>query len=118
MAGRRPNVSKSAQGRHLCAVPEPPADDDCPCFGSERVAPCRLLVGAAAERCSHWPRTSSAHCNAVLVRPTILIAESANFSATAVARLRAVGDVILSDLDRQGLLFMVKNADVLWVRLR
>jgi D-3-phosphoglycerate dehydrogenase / 2-oxoglutarate reductase len=52
------------------------------------------------------------------VRPTILVTESLNFSDAAAQRLRSAGRLILSDLDRQGMLAMAGEADVLWVRLR
>ena len=48
----------------------------------------------------------------------ILIAESDGFSPEALARLRAGADVITADLDREGLLAAIPEADVLWVRLR
>ena len=51
-------------------------------------------------------------------RPTILVAESDGFSAEALDRLRARGHVVTADLDRAGLLAAVRDADVLWVRLR
>lgn len=52
------------------------------------------------------------------MRATILIAESSNFSEAAVARLQKAGYVILADVDRQGLLSVIPEAEVLWVRLR
>lgn len=52
------------------------------------------------------------------MRPTILVAESERFSPEAVAILERVGDVRLADLDRRGLLAAVRDAEVLWVRLR
>jgi D-3-phosphoglycerate dehydrogenase len=48
----------------------------------------------------------------------IVVAEASGFSAEAASLLRECGDVILADLDRAGLLSTVKEADVLWVRLR
>jgi D-3-phosphoglycerate dehydrogenase / 2-oxoglutarate reductase len=51
-------------------------------------------------------------------RPRILVAESGGFSERAVALLRGIGDVVLADLDRRGLVGAVGEADVLWVRLR
>lgn len=51
-------------------------------------------------------------------KPTILIAESANFSTEAADLLRAAGNVLLADLDRPGLMDAVGPVDVLWVRLR
>lgn len=48
----------------------------------------------------------------------VLIAESFGFSPEAVATVRRVGEVVLADLDRPGLLAAVTGADVLWVRLR
>lgn len=52
------------------------------------------------------------------MKPRILVAEADRFSSRAVALLRQVGDVILADLDRADLLSAVREADVLWVRLR
>jgi D-3-phosphoglycerate dehydrogenase / 2-oxoglutarate reductase len=52
------------------------------------------------------------------VQPTILVTESLNFSDAAAERLRSAARVVLSDLDRQGLLSAVGEAEVLWVRLR
>jgi len=40
------------------------------------------------------------------------------FSETAADRLRSAGRVVLADLNREGLLAAVAEADVLWVRLR
>jgi len=54
----------------------------------------------------------------MLSKPTILIAEAENFSPMAVKQLRQVGDVVMADLDRPGLLAAVSEVDVLWVRLR
>jgi D-3-phosphoglycerate dehydrogenase len=51
-------------------------------------------------------------------RPRILVAEAAGFPASAAGVLRESGDLLLADLDRDGLLRMVASADVLWVRLR
>jgi D-3-phosphoglycerate dehydrogenase / 2-oxoglutarate reductase len=48
----------------------------------------------------------------------ILIAESEAFSPAAADVLRGLGPVTLADLDREGLLRAVPDADVLWVRLR
>ena len=48
----------------------------------------------------------------------ILVAESSGFSSEAASLLREYGDVILADLDRAGLLSEIKEAEVLWVRLR
>jgi D-3-phosphoglycerate dehydrogenase len=50
--------------------------------------------------------------------PTILVTESSGFSPKAAALLAEVGDPILDDLDRPGLVRAARNADVLWVRLR
>jgi D-3-phosphoglycerate dehydrogenase / 2-oxoglutarate reductase len=50
--------------------------------------------------------------------PKILVAEAGGFSAEAVAVLRQVGEVVLADLDRQGLLSAVRDTDLLIVRLR
>ena len=52
------------------------------------------------------------------MRPTILIAESSNFSDAAARRLAESGQTILADLDRPALLKAAATADVLWVRLR
>ncbi len=51
-------------------------------------------------------------------KPVILVTESLDFSKEAVAMLRRVGKVVLSDLDRPRLLRAVAQADVLWIRLR
>jgi D-3-phosphoglycerate dehydrogenase len=51
-------------------------------------------------------------------KPRILISESGGFSTRAAARLRQAGEVVLADLDRNDLLFAVRDVDVLWVRLR
>ena len=51
-------------------------------------------------------------------KPKILLAESSGFSCEAAALLRRHGDLVLVDLDRAGLLAAVKEAEVLWVRLR
>ena len=48
----------------------------------------------------------------------ILVTEADGFAGEAVALLQQVGDLILADLDRPGLLAEVREADVLWVRLR
>jgi D-3-phosphoglycerate dehydrogenase len=48
----------------------------------------------------------------------ILVAECRGFSSEAAALLREHGDLVLADLDRTGLLSAVKEADVLWIRLR
>jgi D-3-phosphoglycerate dehydrogenase len=48
----------------------------------------------------------------------ILISESTGFSTNAVNLLRRKGTVILANLDRKELLSAIKEADVLWVRLR
>lgn len=49
---------------------------------------------------------------------TILVTESSNFSQPAANRLQEAGRVIWADLDRPGLLSVVTQATVLWVRLR
>jgi D-3-phosphoglycerate dehydrogenase len=54
----------------------------------------------------------------VTALPRILVAESDGFPAEAFARLSQAGNVILADLDRAGLREALKDADVLWVRLR
>jgi D-3-phosphoglycerate dehydrogenase / 2-oxoglutarate reductase len=51
-------------------------------------------------------------------RPRILVAESSGFSSEAATLLRRHGGLVLADLDRAGLLFAIKEANVLWVRLR
>jgi D-3-phosphoglycerate dehydrogenase len=51
-------------------------------------------------------------------RPRVLIAEPKGFPPEAEAALAICADVRKEDLDRQGLLRRVPEADVLWVRLR
>lgn len=51
-------------------------------------------------------------------RPKLLVAESVGFSCAALARLREAMVVVDANLDRPGLLGAVRDADVLWVRLR
>jgi D-3-phosphoglycerate dehydrogenase len=46
------------------------------------------------------------------------VAESAGFSERAAVLLRRVGDLVLADLDRRGLVDAAGEADALWVRLR
>lgn len=53
-----------------------------------------------------------------MIRPRILVTESSKFSARAAALLGRAGDLVLADFDREGLLSAVREADVLWVRLR
>jgi D-3-phosphoglycerate dehydrogenase / 2-oxoglutarate reductase len=48
----------------------------------------------------------------------ILVSESAGFSSAAAEVLGQLGEPVLVDLDRDGLLAAVRDADVLWVRLR
>ena len=48
----------------------------------------------------------------------IVVSESREFSPRAANLLRQAGQVVFADLDRQGLLAAVREADVLWVRLR
>ncbi|MCX6360317.1 MAG: hydroxyacid dehydrogenase [Armatimonadetes bacterium] len=48
----------------------------------------------------------------------IVVAESDGFSPAAAERLRGLGDVAFADADRAGLAALVRDADVLWVRLR
>jgi D-3-phosphoglycerate dehydrogenase / 2-oxoglutarate reductase len=48
----------------------------------------------------------------------ILVAESSEFSTKAAEQLSQVGELVLADIDRSGLLTAVGAADVLWVRLR
>ena len=50
--------------------------------------------------------------------PRILIAEERDFSPAALDLLRKIGRVTLADLGRDDLLRSVRDADVLWVRLR
>jgi D-3-phosphoglycerate dehydrogenase len=52
------------------------------------------------------------------MRRTILVSESSNFSSAAAKRLEQAGRVTWADLDRPGLLANVRQADLLWVRLR
>jgi phosphoglycerate dehydrogenase-like enzyme len=49
--------------------------------------------------------------------PLILIAESTEFSQRMAECLRC-GRVVLADLGRDSLLSSVRDADILWVRLR
>jgi D-3-phosphoglycerate dehydrogenase len=51
-------------------------------------------------------------------RIKILVSEANGFSSIAAAQLRETADLILADLDRQGLKSAVSDVDVLWVRLR
>jgi D-3-phosphoglycerate dehydrogenase len=53
-----------------------------------------------------------------MTRHSILVAEASGFSARAAGLLRQTGDLILADLQRAELLTAVRDADVLWVRLR
>lgn len=53
-----------------------------------------------------------------MIRPKILVTESDGFSDRAIDLLRQSGDVVLADLDRDALLSAVRDADILWVRLR
>jgi D-3-phosphoglycerate dehydrogenase len=48
----------------------------------------------------------------------ILVAEEREFSPRAAEMLRHLGDLTMGDLDRVGLVRAVRDADVLWVRLR
>lgn len=48
----------------------------------------------------------------------IVVSESGEFSPRAASLLRQAGHVVFADLDRQGLIDAVREADVLWVRLR
>jgi D-3-phosphoglycerate dehydrogenase len=48
----------------------------------------------------------------------IIVSESRAFAPQAATLLQQAGQVIFADLDRQGLLAAVGEADVLWVRLR
>jgi D-3-phosphoglycerate dehydrogenase len=48
----------------------------------------------------------------------ILISECSDFSLAAIRELERVAEVTLADLDRDSLLSAVRQADVLWVRLR
>jgi D-3-phosphoglycerate dehydrogenase len=50
---------------------------------------------------------------------TILVSESSRFSPAALLRLQSIGRVELADVaDRRELLSKVRDADILWVRLR
>lgn len=51
-------------------------------------------------------------------RIRIIVSESSGFSARAAETLGRAGQLVLADLDRNGLLAAVGEADVLWVRLR
>ena len=51
-------------------------------------------------------------------KPTILVAESLDFSKEAAALLRRCGRMTFEDLDRPSLLRAVAKTEVLWVRLR
>jgi len=51
-------------------------------------------------------------------QPKILVTESTDFSPAVAELLRQHGELILSDLDRPGLLAAVCDANVMWVRLR
>lgn len=51
------------------------------------------------------------------MKPRLVISESSQFSAAALARLREVADVTPGELDRPALLAAVRDAEVLWVRL-
>jgi D-3-phosphoglycerate dehydrogenase len=53
-----------------------------------------------------------------LSSPRILVAEAVGFSARAVEILNEAGEVSLADLDREGLLGAIGEAEVLCVRLR
>jgi D-3-phosphoglycerate dehydrogenase len=48
----------------------------------------------------------------------IVVSEASGFSTKAAELLCQIGDLVLADLDRGGLLSSVREADVLWVRLR
>jgi D-3-phosphoglycerate dehydrogenase len=48
----------------------------------------------------------------------IVVAEAGGFSPAAAERLRGLGHVVFADADRAELATLVRNADVLWVRLR
>jgi D-3-phosphoglycerate dehydrogenase len=51
-------------------------------------------------------------------RYKILVAEAGGFANQAAELLLQVGDLVLTDLDRDELLAAVREVDVLWVRLR
>lgn len=53
-----------------------------------------------------------------MAKPNLLIAESQNFSGSALSALERYFDVELADLDRSGLLQRVPHCDYLWIRLR
>lgn len=48
----------------------------------------------------------------------IFVAESLGFPPRAAAALSEVGELVLGNVDRKGLLSCVRNADVLWARVR
>ncbi len=48
----------------------------------------------------------------------IVVAESDGFSPVAAERLRGLGEAVFADADRAELPALVRDADVLWVRLR
>jgi D-3-phosphoglycerate dehydrogenase / 2-oxoglutarate reductase len=51
-------------------------------------------------------------------RPRILVTESAGFPPTASELLTPIADLTLRDCDRTSLVASVREADILWVRLR
>ncbi len=51
-------------------------------------------------------------------RRKILVTEKLDFSPAAVEKLRDMGDLILADLDRDELLSVIRDVNVLWIRLR
>ena len=53
-----------------------------------------------------------------VTKPSIVVAESSGFSVRAASLLQQAGNVDFADLNRSALLSAVREADVLWVRLR
>ncbi len=51
-------------------------------------------------------------------KPSILVSESRDFPEEAISLLEEHADLTLADLDRHQLLSRVKEAEILWVRLR
>jgi D-3-phosphoglycerate dehydrogenase len=76
---------------------------------AERIQACRRSQGLGAR---------SIEVRRVPEGPRIVVTESSGFSATASKLLQGIGPVTLADLDRAGLLGVVREAEVLWVRLR
>jgi D-3-phosphoglycerate dehydrogenase / 2-oxoglutarate reductase len=53
-----------------------------------------------------------------MLKPSVLVSESRDFPQEAISLLEEQADMVLADLDRDELMARVKEADVLWVRLR